>query len=204
VFISSQVSCHKFLEDVHEDFMQNSKSASRFLCNRPDMPLKAFEHPVVSRSFSVKDVRTLGKHCPDARSSFSNFYKELDFSRHLLGKFLQDIRTTWQHARTLPCVPEYSGFPLQTRKEVTVKTVRTLCQVVRTWSCFGKKRAILERWLQKTVRTRLTSVRTLHSESPNLSRIRFSKAYLKRALGLLFVRIQYRIPSCLERVFSEN
>jgi hypothetical protein len=38
----------------------------------------------VSRSFSVEDVRTSEQHRPDARSSFSNFYTKLDFSRHYL------------------------------------------------------------------------------------------------------------------------
>jgi len=82
--------------------MQNSKSASQFLCNRPDGPLKASGRPAVSRSFNVEDVRTSGQHRPDARSSFSNFYTEFDFSRHLFGKFLKDVRTTWQHVQTLP------------------------------------------------------------------------------------------------------
>jgi hypothetical protein len=151
------------------------------------MPLKASGRPIVFRSLSVEDVQMIGQHRPDARSSFSNFYMELDFSRHLFGKFLQDVWTTWQHVRTLlPSVPEYSGFPLLTPKGLIVKTVRT-------WSCFGKNRTILERRSQKTIWTRLSSVRTLHSQSPNLSRIRFSEAYIKRALGLLFVRIEYRI-----------
>jgi len=163
-----------------------SKSASRFLCNSPDRPLKASRCPIVFRSLSVEDVQTIGQHRPDARSSFSNFYMELDFSWHLFGKFLQDVRTTWQHVRTLPSVPEYSGFPLRTPKGLIVKTVRT-------WSYFRKNCAILERRSQKTIWTRLSSVRTLHSQSPNLSRIRFSEAYIKRALGLLFVRIEYRI-----------
>jgi len=36
----------------------------------------------------VEDVRTLEQRCPDARSSFSNFYTKLDFSsRHCLGSF---------------------------------------------------------------------------------------------------------------------
>jgi hypothetical protein len=74
----------------------HAKSASRFQCNRLDRPLKASGHLAVWRSFSVKEVWTLGQHRRDARSSFSNFYSELEFSRHLFGKFLQDIRTTWQ------------------------------------------------------------------------------------------------------------
>jgi hypothetical protein len=42
------------------------------------------------------------------------------------------------------------------RKGVTVKTVWTLEQVVWTWSYYGKNRAILERWSQKTVWTRVS------------------------------------------------
>jgi hypothetical protein len=77
---------HKFLEDVHEDFMQFLSQNSRFMCNRPDSPLKASRCPTVYKSFSVEDVRTSGQHRPDARSSFSNFYLELDFMfRHGLG-----------------------------------------------------------------------------------------------------------------------
>jgi hypothetical protein len=189
VFISSHVPCHKFLEDVHED----SKSASRFLCNRPDRPLKASGCPAVSRSFSVEDVRISGQHRPDARSSFSNFYSEWDFNRHLFGKFLQDVRMMWKLVQTISSIPEYSRFPLRARKGVIAKTFQTLGQAIRMWSYFGKNCTILERRLQKTIRTRLSSVRMLHSQSPNLSRIRFSEAYIKRALGLLFVRIQYRI-----------
>jgi hypothetical protein len=175
--------------------MQIPNQNSWFLCNRPDGPLKASWRPAVSRSFSVEDVRTSRQHCSDPRSSFSNFYSELDFSRQLFGKFLQDVRTTWQLVRTLSCIPKYSGFPLRARKGVIVKTVRTLGQAVRKWTCYGKNCAILERrsqktvwtWtyyekncailerqLQKAVRKRLSSVRTLHSQSPNLSRIRFS------------------------------
>jgi len=167
VFISSHVPCHKFLEDVHEDSMQNFKLASRFLCNHPDGPLKASGRPTVSRSFSVEDVPTLGQHRPNDRSSFSNFYTELDFSWHLFGKFLQDVRT-------LPSVPEYSGFPLQTRKGVIVKTIQTLGQAVRTWTCYGKNWAILERWSQKTVRAHLSDRPDATRQSPNLNRIRFS------------------------------
>jgi hypothetical protein len=66
--------------------MQFLSQNSRFLCNCPDRPLKVSGCPTMSRSFSVEDVRTSGQHCPDARSSFSNFYLELDFMfRHGSG-----------------------------------------------------------------------------------------------------------------------
>jgi len=174
-------------------FHVNSKSTSRFLCNRPDGPLKESEHPAVSRSFSVEDVRTSGQHRLDARSNFSNFYSKLDFSQHLFGKFLQDVRMMWQLVWTISSIPEYSEFPLRVRKGVTAKTVWMLGQAVQTWSYFGKNHAILERRSQKIVQTRLSFVRTLHSQSPNLFIIKFYEANIKRALGLLFVRIQYRI-----------
>jgi hypothetical protein len=44
---------------------------------------------------------------------------------------MQDVRTTRQHVRTLPSIPEYFRFPLRTRKGVTVKTSRP--DVVLSW-----------------------------------------------------------------------
>jgi len=129
--------------------------------------------PTMSRNFSVEDVWTSGKHLRDPRSSFSNFYTELDFSRHLFGKFLQDVWMMWQHVWTLPSIPEYFRFPLRAQKGETVKTVWTLGQAVQTWSYYGKNCAIMEMRSQKTIRSRLTSVRTPTCHL-NLSRIRFS------------------------------
>jgi len=128
--------------------------------------LKASGRPTVYRSFSVEDVRTSEQHRPNARSSCSKFYTELDFSRHCLGSFLQQVRT-------LPSIPKYFRFPLRTRKGVTVKTVRTLGQAVWTYTYYGKNCAILERRLQKTIQTMLTSVRTPTRQSLILSRIWF-------------------------------
>jgi hypothetical protein len=151
------------LSQVSWRFHANSKSASRFLCNCPDRPSKLSRRIAVSRSFSVKDVWTSGQHLLDARSSFSNFYWELDFNQHLFGKFLEDVWTTWQPVRTISRILEYSKFPLWARIGVTAKTVQTLGQAVWMWSSFGKNCTILERQSQKTVRTRLSSVWTLHS-----------------------------------------
>jgi hypothetical protein len=174
VFISSHVTGHKFLKDVNEDSMQFPSQINRFLCNWLNKPLKASGLLAMSRSFSIEDVWTSNQHYRDARSSYSKFYTELDFSRHYLGSFFKTFLKTWQHVRMLPSVPEHFGFPLQTRKGVTMKTVKTLSQTIRTWSCYGKNRVILERGSQKIVRTRLTSVRTPTCQSLNLSRIRFS------------------------------
>jgi hypothetical protein len=86
LFVSSHVTGHEFL-DVHKDSMQFSSQINWFLCNSSDGPLKASRRPTMSRSFSVEEVRMSEQHHPDARSSFSNFYKELDFSWHYLGSF---------------------------------------------------------------------------------------------------------------------
>jgi len=68
--------------------MQFPSQKNRFLCNHPDEPLKASGRLAVSRSFSVEDVWTSEQHHLDTRSSFSNFYTELDFSsQHCLGSF---------------------------------------------------------------------------------------------------------------------
>jgi len=64
VFISSHVTGHKFLEDVHEDSMQFPCQNNRFLCNCLDRPLKASGRPSVSRSFSFVAVWTLGQATP--------------------------------------------------------------------------------------------------------------------------------------------
>jgi len=60
VFISKHVTDHKLLEDVHEDSLQIPSQINRFMCNRPDEPLKASGHLAVS---SILCWRR-----PDARS----------------------------------------------------------------------------------------------------------------------------------------
>jgi hypothetical protein len=80
------VTDHKFLKDVDEDSMEFPSQNSRFLCNHPDGPLKVSGRPTVPRSFSVEDVRMLDQHRPDARSSFSNFYTELESLYKMSGR----------------------------------------------------------------------------------------------------------------------
>jgi len=95
---------HKVLEDVHEDFMQFSKQNSWFLCNRPDGPLKASGHSLVSRSFSVEFVWTIEQHRP---SSYPEFDTELDLSRHYLGSFCQ---TSGRRGNTSRCYPVFQNI----------------------------------------------------------------------------------------------
>jgi hypothetical protein len=54
VFISSHVTGHKFLEDVHEDSMQFPSQINHFLCNRPDGPLKASRCPQFLEALALK------------------------------------------------------------------------------------------------------------------------------------------------------
>jgi hypothetical protein len=41
MYKSKHVTDHKHLEDIHEESLQISRQNNRFLCNRPDGPLKA-------------------------------------------------------------------------------------------------------------------------------------------------------------------
>jgi len=118
MFISSHVTDHKFLEDVHEDSMQFPSQNSRFLCNHPDWPLKASRRPVVSRNFNVEDVRTSEQHRPNTRSSFSNFYMELDFSRHCLGSLCKTFGRRGNTSGRCPAFQNISDFLFEHGKEL--------------------------------------------------------------------------------------
>jgi hypothetical protein len=48
MFISKYVTDYKFLQDVHKDSLHIPRQKNRFLCNRPDEPLKASKRPAVS------------------------------------------------------------------------------------------------------------------------------------------------------------
>jgi len=167
VFISSHVTDHKFIEDVHEDSMQFPSQNSRFLCNHPDGPLKASGCPAVSRSFNVEDVRTSKQHRPDARSNFSNFYMKLDFSsRHYLWSF---CKTSGRRGNMSERCPAFQNI-LDFCSNVEMSYSEDRPDVYLLW----KDLRYSGRRLQKTVRTRLTSVWTLDSQSSNLSRFRIS------------------------------
>jgi hypothetical protein len=111
------VTNHKFIEDVHEDSLRIPIQKNRFLCIRPDKPLKASGRPAMSRSFIIEDARTLEQHRQDARSSFSNFYAELDFSsRHCLGSVrrLDDVAARPDVVQLF----RISGLPFEHGKEL--------------------------------------------------------------------------------------
>jgi hypothetical protein len=168
------VTDHKFLEDFHEDSLQITRQKNRFLYNRPDDPLKVFRCPTVSRSFSVEDVRTSEHHRPDDRSSFSNFYTELDFSsRHYLGSFCKTFGRCGNMSRSCQAfqnIPDFRWNAEMRYSEDRPEARPSRPDVYLLW----KDLRYSGRKLQKTVRTWLTSVRTLNSQSSNLSKFRFS------------------------------
>jgi hypothetical protein len=128
------VTDHKFLEDVYEDSLQIPRQKNQFLCNRPDEPLKATGHPVVSRS---SDVRTLGQASPISTRSW-----------------ILAVDTVWEVSARRPddvatrpdAVPLFKIFrtSVQKRKGVLAKIVRMPGQAVWTYTCYGKICAILE------------------------------------------------------------
>jgi hypothetical protein len=157
---------HKVLEDVHEDSMQFPMQNSRFLRNRPDGPLKGSKRPSVSRSFNIAAVRTTEQHRLNARSSNSEFDMELDFSRHYLGSFCQ---TSGRRGNKSGCYPAFQnnlGFLYGRGKEWQWRLSR--CGPI-----LGRI-TLLERQLQKTVRTRVRYHLDATRQCPILSRIRFS------------------------------
>jgi hypothetical protein len=97
-------------------FLQISRS--QFLCNRPDGPLKASGRPAVSRSVSIEDVWTSRQHHPNARSSFSNFCTELDFSRHYLESFCKTSGRRGNTSKHCPAFQNIPGFLYKRVKEL--------------------------------------------------------------------------------------
>jgi hypothetical protein len=99
--------------------MQFPSQNNQILCNRSDWHLKASGRPTVSRSFSVEDVRTSEQQPSDARSSFSNFYTELDFSsRHCLGSFCKTSGRRGNTSGRCPAFQNILGFLYERRKEI--------------------------------------------------------------------------------------
>jgi hypothetical protein len=75
--------------------------------------------PAMSISFSVEDIRMSEQHCPDARSSFSNFYTKLDFSsRHYLGTFYKTSGRRGNTSGRCPAFQNISSFLYEHEKEI--------------------------------------------------------------------------------------
>jgi hypothetical protein len=154
--------------------MKIPSQKNRFLCNRLDEPLKASGRPAMYRSFIVENVRTSEQHRPDDRSSFSNFCTELDFSsRHCLESF---CKTSGLRGNTFGRCPAFQNIlDFHSNAERRYSEDRpdarpSHLDVYLLWKDLRYSR----RRLQKTVWTRLTSIRMLDSQSSNLSIFRFS------------------------------
>lgn len=101
--------------------MQFSSQINWFLCNHSDGPLKTSRRPAVSRSFSIKDIRTSEQHRPNARSSYSKFYTELDFSRHSLRSFCKTFKRRGNTSGRYPVFQNILGFLYGRGKEWQLK-----------------------------------------------------------------------------------
>jgi hypothetical protein len=129
--------------------------------------------PAVSKSFIVEDVRTSEQHRSDARSSFSNFYMELDFNQHCLGSLCKTSGRRGNTSEHCPTFQNILDFLFEPKKELQRRPSRRLAKSFGRGLVMEKLRYSGRR-SQKTVWTRLTSVRTLNSQSLNLSIFRFS------------------------------
>jgi hypothetical protein len=128
--------------------MQFSSKNNWFLCNSPDGPSKASGRPIVSRSFSVEDVRRSEQHRPDARSSFSNFYTELDFSnRHCLGSFCKPSGRRGNTSGRCLAFQNIPGFLFEHRNELWRRPSRHSAMSSGRGPCYG----IFQRYFGKAV-----------------------------------------------------
>jgi hypothetical protein len=126
--------------------LQKPRQIRRFLCNRPDGPLKASRRPAAVRTprsvlqINIEDVWTSKEHRPDARSI--SIQPGVCFQKStLFGKFVQFVRTMSSLCKTSGRLGNMSGrYPvIQITPEfrlnvgrILVKTVWTLGQAVRT------------------------------------------------------------------------
>jgi hypothetical protein len=86
----------------------------------------------------VEDVWTSEQHRSDDRSSFSNFYTELDFrSRHCLGSFFKTPGRRGSTSGRCPAFQNIPNFSLNSERSYSG-------QAVLTYTCYGKNCAILE------------------------------------------------------------
>jgi hypothetical protein len=101
------VTDHKLLEDVHEESLQIPSQINRFLCNRPDEPLKGPEAPQCPADY-VEDVRTTEQHRPEARSI--NIQHEVGFKKStLLGSF---YKPSGRRGNTSGRYPAFQNIPV--------------------------------------------------------------------------------------------
>jgi hypothetical protein len=117
MFKSNIVTDQKLLEDVHEESLQIPK---------PNQPVpvqpsgRAFEGIQTPRSVLQITMKTSEHQSNTFQTLGQSLFKHEDrFQKSkLIGKFLQAIRMTWQHVRTLSSILEYSSVPFECYKEL--------------------------------------------------------------------------------------
>jgi hypothetical protein len=140
---SKTITDHKLLKDVHEESLQNPREKQPV----PVQPSrKAFEGVRMPLSVQQIMMKTSGHQSNTVWTlGQSVFNKELDFKiQHCLGSL---CKPSGRHGNTSGRCPVFQNIP--------------------------DFRSNAERILVKIVRTRLTSIWTLASQSPNLSSFRF-------------------------------
>jgi hypothetical protein len=92
----------------------------------------------VSKSFIVEDVRTSEQHRSDARSSFSNFYTELNFSsRHCLRSLCMPSGQRGNTSGRCLAFQNISGFLFECRNELWQRPSGHSGKPSRRGPCYG-------------------------------------------------------------------
>jgi hypothetical protein len=138
----------------------------------------------VSRSFSVEDLQTLEQHRPDARSSFSKFYNELDFkSRHYLGSFCKSSGRRGNTSGLCPTFQNIPGFLFKCGKELWRRPSGRSAKPSRHEPCYGS----FQRYFGKAVAVDRPDAR---SSLPDTLQYFDHNFLLKYRIGMKFVSLE--------------
>jgi hypothetical protein len=121
---------HKLLKDVHEESVQNPRQKQSVPVQPSGRAFEGVRTPGSVLQINIEDVWTSEQYRSDARSI--SIQQGVCFQNStLFRKFLQAVRTTWQHVRTMSSSSEYSRISFEHGKDLA-KIVRTLGQAIWT------------------------------------------------------------------------